>query len=419
VRVTRGAKETPRLVEEYRAVRDATEWLCEPLQTEDYVAQSLPDASPVKWHLAHTTWFFETFILARTPNFRPFHAQYESLFNSYYQSLGPQLPRERRVALSRPTVSDVRRYRGHVDRAMGRLLDRDDLPAATRALVALGLAHEQQHQELIVTDVKHLFATNPLRPVYRPSPKPTLTASSATGTPAWIEGPEGPRDIGQNGSGFAFDHEMPRHTVFLRPFKLADRLVTCAEYRAFMEDGGYRRPTLWLSDGWDAVRREGWLAPLYWEDRDGDWWMMTLTGFMPVDPAAPVCHVSFYEADAFARWSGARLPTEAEWETVAARERIEGNFLEDRAFHPQPRTRGPQLYGDVWEWTNSAFAPYPGYRPARGALGEYNGKFMSGRMVLRGGSCATPRSHMRPAYRNYFPPTTRWQFSGLRLARDA
>ncbi|MBI4420238.1 MAG: ergothioneine biosynthesis protein EgtB [Gemmatimonadetes bacterium] len=413
----------PSLVEQYRSVRAATEWLCDPLATEDYVVQSMPDASPTKWHLAHTTWFFETFVLKPTlRDYRPFHPQFEYLFNSYYNAVGPQFFRPDRGRLTRPTVAEVRRYREQVDAAMLGLLRRlESAPAGgLRDVIMLGLNHEQQHQELILTDLKHLLACNPLHPVYRDGAPLRVGEVPPLG---WFRGPAGVVEIGFADQGFAFDNESPRHQVLLLPFELASRLVTCGEYRAFMEDGGYRRAELWLSDGWNVVRERGWSAPFYWEQREGEWWAMTLSGFRAVRDAEPVCHVSYYEADAYARWAGARLPSEAEWEVIATAVLREGNFLEDSHFHPTPaRSRdvaGPaQLYGDVWEWTQSAYAPYPGYRPVSGALGEYNAKFMCNQLVLRGGSCATPRSHIRPTYRNFFPPDARWQFSGIRLARN-
>jgi ergothioneine biosynthesis protein EgtB len=412
------------LVDAYRTVRAASEWLCEPLAIEDYVVQSMPDASPAKWHLAHTTWFFETFVLKpAAPRYRSPHPEFEFLFNSYYNAIGPQFARPDRGKLTRPTVEDVRRYRAHVDAAMLHLLEqRGDEPGPTADVVLLGLHHEQQHQELILTDVKHLLACNPLHPVYRDAPPPLAIA--APPPLGWFAGPEGVREIGFSGDGFAFDNESPRHPVYVTPFELASRLITCGEYRAFMDDGGYRRPELWLADGWNAVRERGWCAPLYWEARDGEWWTTTLAGFRPVRDAEPVCHVSYYEADAYARWvgEGTRLPTEAEWEIMAQPAALSGNFVEDGHFHPVPLGTGDakspaQLYGDVWEWTQSAYAAYPGYRPVAGALGEYNAKFMSNQLVLRGGSCATPRTHIRPTYRNFFPPDARWQFSGVRLAR--
>ncbi|HUL49315.1 MAG TPA: ergothioneine biosynthesis protein EgtB [Gemmatimonadales bacterium] len=407
--------------ERYRAVRRATEWLVEPLAIEDYVVQSMPDASPAKWHLAHTTWFFETFVLKPTiRGYRPVHPQFELLFNSYYNAVGPQFSRPHRGTLSRPTVEEVRRYRAAVDELLLGVLERGAVDDSLARVVELGLHHEQQHQELLLTDLKHLFASNPLEPVYRDAPAPL--ALNDQPSLAWVRGPTGVREIGFAGEGFAFDNESPRHPVFLNGFELGSRLITCGEYRVFMADDAYRRPELWLSDGWNVVRERGWNAPLYWQERDGEWGMMTLSGFRPVRDAEPVCHVSYYEADAYARWAGARLPTEAEWEVMAEHAGVEGNFVEDGHFHPAPLSGsdgpGPaQLFGDVWEWTQSAYSPYPGYQPVAGALGEYNAKFMSSQIVLRGGSCATPRSHIRPTYRNFFPPDARWQFSGIRLAR--
>ena len=406
----------------YRAVRRATEGLVEPLAIEDYVVQSMPDASPAKWHLAHTTWFFETFVLkAALRGYRTVHPQFEYLFNSDYNAVGPQFSRPHRGKLSRPTVDEVRRYRAAVDELMLGLLERGAaVDESLAAVVELGLHHEQQHQELILTDLKHLFACNPLEPVYRDAPAPLALNDPPPLT--WVRGPTGVREIGFAGGGFAFDNESPRHPVFLNGFDLGSRLITCGEYRVFMADDAYRRPELWLSDGWNVVRERDWNAPMYWQERDAEWGVMTLSGFRPVRDSEPVCHVSYYEADAYARWAGARLPTEAEWEVMAEHAALQGNFVEDGYFHPAPLSvsdaSGPaQLFGDVWEWTQSAYAPYPGYRPAAGALGEYNAKFMSGQIVLRGGSCATPRSHIRPTYRNFFPPDARWQFSGIRLAR--
>ncbi|HEX7896316.1 MAG TPA: ergothioneine biosynthesis protein EgtB [Planctomycetota bacterium] len=383
----------------FETIRDATLRLAAPLSADDCQAQSHPDASPVKWHLAHTTWFFETFVLGRRGGLNG------ALFNSYYASLGEPLPRASRALLTRPSLDDVLRYRREIDREVCRTPDVD------AALVELGLQHEQQHQELILTDLKHLLWMNPARPAYvkRAAEARDVDASPA----AWMEFPGGLVEIGADGSGFAFDHERPRHRRFLEPFALASRPVTCGEYLEFMRDGGYTRPELWLSDGWDAVRREGWTSPLYWEDGR----LFTLAGPRPLDPLEPVCHVSAYEADAYARWAGARLPGEDEWEVAAERARLpRGTFLESGRLHPAP---GPaaRLLGDVWEWTRSAYGPYPGYRAPDGELGEYNGKFMSGRLVLRGGSCATPESHVSATYRNYFPPDTRWQFTGIRLAK--
>ncbi|HEX2572121.1 MAG TPA: ergothioneine biosynthesis protein EgtB [Polyangia bacterium] len=419
------------LAARYQAVRQATEALCEPLTPEDMVIQSMPDASPAKWHLAHTTWFFETLVLAAAvPDHRPFHPRYGYLFNSYYEALGARSPRPRRGLLSRPTVTEVLHYRHEIDRQIQELLaaparsrspreDGQGLPSWQEILI-LGLHHEQQHQELLLTDLKHLFSQNPLQPIYRSAPSAPATAATIPSL-AWHEVPGGVREMGHAGEGFAFDNEGPRHRVYLAPYRLAARLVTTGEYLAFMGDDGYRRPELWLSDGWAAVQTHGWEAPLYWEPRDGSWWQMTLSGPRPVRLEEPVCHVSYYEADAYARWAGARLPTEAEWECAAADQPVAGHFVESGQLHPMPASApgDTQFFGDVWEWTASPYVPYPGFRPLSGALGEYNGKFMCNQMVLRGGSCVSPASHLRATYRNFFPPNARWQFSGLRLARDA
>ncbi len=405
------------LASRYRAVRAATERLREGLSAEDCVVQSMPDASPTKWHLAHTSWFFETFVLERRSKHAPFHPEYRVLFNSYYQTVGAQHPRPDRGMLTRPSLEEVLAYREHVDRAMLEVFA-SEVPAEVAAIVDLGLHHEQQHQELILTDLKYLLARNPLRPAYRGRAEATASDVPELG---WRAEAEGLRWIGHDGRGFAFDNEGPRHRVFLTKFELASRPATNGEFLRFVEDGGYDRPELWLSDGWNAVEGKGWSAPLYWERHDGRWSIFTLSGLRALDLSEPVCHVSFYEADAYARWAAARLPTEAEWEAAAADAPIEGTFLESERFHPAPASAdGPvlQLFGDVWQWTASAYAPYPGYRPLPGALGEYNGKFMANQLVLRGGSCATPRSHVRPSYRNFFPPDARWQFSGIRLARD-
>jgi ergothioneine biosynthesis protein EgtB len=412
----------PALPGRYREVRRRTEGLCAGLEVDDFGVQSMPDVSPTKWHLAHTSWFFETFVLAAAvPGYRPFHPRFGYLFNSYYNAVGDRQPRDRRGHLSRPTVREVFAYRAHVDEHVAALLEgtADGRLGPIAPVIDLGLHHEQQHQELLLTDIKHVFASNPLRPVYRDRPP---SAGAPAGPMRWTAFPAGVRRIGHAGPGFAYDNETPRHRAFVEGFQLGSRLVTAGEYLAFMADGGYRRPDLWLSDGWNASRREGWSAPLYWEDEGGGWRHMTLAGMRPVDGAEPVCHVSYYEADAFARWAGARLPTEAEWETAAAGAPAAGRFLEDGHHHPRPAGAdggGPaQLFGDAWEWTASPYVAYPGYRPTGGALGEYNAKFMCNQLVLRGGSCATPRSHIRPSYRNFFPPEARWQFSGIRLARD-
>jgi ergothioneine biosynthesis protein EgtB len=407
------------LAERYRAVREATIALAAPLAAEDQVVQSMPDASPTKWHLAHTTWFFETMVLGRfDPSHRPVDERYAFLFNSYYESLGERQPRPRRGLITRPTLDEVRAYRRAVDESMDRFLRSDQAPEAL-GRIELGLHHEQQHQELILTDIHHALWCNPLRPAYAEAPADG--PRTGPGSPGWIGFDEGVVEIGHDGRGFAFDNEAPRHRAFVEAYALADRPVSCGEYAGFIADGGYRRPGLWLSDGWAAVRAEGWEAPAYWERRDDTWWVFTLAGMRPVDPAAPVSHVSHFEADAYARWAEARLPTEVEWEHAARTAPVAGHFVESRRFRPAaaPAADGAlrQMLGDVWEWTASAYLPYPRFVPLAGELGEYNGKFMSGQMVLRGGSCLTPESHIRRTYRNFFPPAARWQMSGLRLAR--
>ena len=411
------------LADRFASVRATTRGLAAPLSDEDCAIQSMPDASPVKWHLAHTTWFFETFILARhDPHRKPFHPAFRVLFNSYYNSVGEKHPRPHRGLLSRPSLSDVLEYRDQIDAEMLPLLDGKELAEELRALAELGINHEQQHQELLLTDLKHLLSCNPLRPAYQKTWP--LTSVSAR-EKRWIRMTGGVREIGHGGEGFSFDNETPRHKVWLDDFDIASHPVTHGDFVRFIEDGGYRRPELWLSVGWEAVVARGWEAPGYWEKIRGAWHTFTLRGMAPVESNTPVCHVSFYEAEAFARWSGARLPTEAEWETAAAGAPREGNFLESGALHPlalreaTPDNTLAQAFGDVWEWTRSDYSPYPGFRPATGAVGEYNGKFMCNQYVLRGGSCATPSSHIRPTYRNFFPADARWQFSGLRLARDA
>ncbi|HEX7054957.1 MAG TPA: ergothioneine biosynthesis protein EgtB [Burkholderiales bacterium] len=407
----------------YLAVRTASLSLAEPLSAEDCAIQSMPDASPVKWHLGHTSWFFETFVAKpHLPRYRLFNAAYGYLFNSYYESVGERHPRPERGMLSRPGLDEVLAYRRHVDQALLDGLAEERLPAPARALVTLGLHHEQQHQELILTDLKHLLSRNPLAPAYQKSwPLTPIRARE----PRWIGFAGGLREIGHAGPGFSFDNETPRHRVWMQPFEIASHPVTHGDFMRFIEDGGYRRPQLWLSAGWEAARSHGWQAPQYWVKRDGEWRTFTLHGEVPVDAHTPICHVSFYEAEAFARWAGARLPSEAEWESAVAGDTPAGNFVESGALHPlaareaPPEGRLSQAFGDVWEWTRSDYGPYPGYQAPPGAVGEYNGKFMSGQYVLRGGSCATPQSHIRATYRNFFPPHARWQFSGLRLARDA
>jgi ergothioneine biosynthesis protein EgtB len=413
------------LADRYHEVRRFTMALCEPLELEDYVAQSMTEASPTKWHIAHTTWFFETFVLERyDESYRPFHPQYSFLFNSYYNAVGERVARPIRGLMTRPTVADVRRYREHVDEAILALLERAKGPAFQRArsLIEIGLQHEQQHQELILIDLKHLLSLNSMRPVYRPS----LERSGPTeaGPMHWIGFDEGIYRIGHEGDEFAWDNESPRHRVFLNRFQIGDRLVTNREYLAFMADGGYERPELWLDEGWATVQANGWKAPRYWERDGDDWKHFTLSGMRSLDPEEPVCHVSFYEAHAFAWWTGARLPTESEWEIAAAERPIEGNFVEQQRCHPAICAQDEsgavrQAFGDAWEWTQSAYRPYPGYRAAEGALGEYNGKFMCNQFVLRGGSCVTPQSHVRSTYRNFFHAPARWVVTGIRLARDA
>jgi ergothioneine biosynthesis protein EgtB len=391
--------------------------LCATLTAEDLMVQSMPDASPGKWHLAHTTWFFEQFVLGRDPAYRSPHPTWDYLLNSYYESVGPMHARPQRGVLSRPSLDEVRDYRARIDEAVGELMMQGiDEELATR--IELGLHHEQQHQELLLTDIKHAFSCNALHPVYRDrSPAETGHASLPM---RFVPGREGAVDIGHgDNERFAYDNETPRHRTWLSAHALASRLVTNSEYLAFVRDGGYRDAGLWLSDGWATVQREGWQRPLYWqEDLASEF---TLSGMRPLDPQAPVCHISYFEADAFARWAGARLPTEAEWEDAAAFLQATGNFQESQHFHPIAASHGDgllQMYGDVWEWTASPYVSYPGFRPLPGALGEYNGKFMNGQWVLRGGSCATPHDHIRASYRNFFPPHARWQFSGIRLGQD-
>ncbi len=420
----------------YREVRAFTEALCEPLAVEDFVVQSMEDVSPTKWHIGHTSWFFETFVLAEAdPGYREHEPTYQYLFNSYYVAAGQRHCRPKRGLLSRPTVAEVYAYRRHVDERMLAFIAGASEPALERwaPVIEIGIHHEQQHQELMLTDIKHNFGINPLLPAYR-SPGGAGDPAAAGGLPAsgrgpqqleWIDFDEGVFPIGHSGDGFAYDNELPRHRVFLEPFQLASRLTTNGEWMEFIDDGGYERPEHWLSEGWDVVQREAWDSPLYWERRGEAWLHFTLGGLRPIDPREPVTHVSYYEADAFARWAGVRLPSEFEWEVAAASVPVEGNFVEDGRFHPGPlgseAERGTlhQMFGDVWEWTQSHYSPYPGYRPAEGAIGEYNGKFMANQFVLRGGSVATSNTHIRATYRNFFHPDAAWQFSGLRLARRA
>lgn len=410
------------LVDELFAVRRRTGALAEPLGAEDQAIQANEDASPTKWHLAHTTWFFETFVLQPfLPGYRLFDERFNFCFNSYYEAQGARQPRALRGMMSRPTAQETRTYRAHVDEALERIVAAgagDDAELAAR--IELGVNHEEQHQELILTDILSLFALNPLRPAYREGPRPSARRPLEPLRFLAFEG--GVRSVGHAGETFAFDNESPRHEVLLRPFRLADRLVANGEWLEFMREGGYRTPSLWLADGWARVTREGWRAPLYFEERDGEWAQMTLWGLQSLDPAAPVCHLSYYEADAFARWAGKRLPTEFEWEVAARDVPIGGNMLEQGALRPLAAPAAPglrQMFGDAWEWTQSAYSPYPGYRPPAGALGEYNGKFMCSQQVLRGSSCATPARHARKTYRNFFYPHQRWQFGGARLADEA
>lgn len=408
--------------EQWRArlarVRAQSLALAAPLSAEDQTVQSMPDVSPTKWHLAHTTWFFETFILKNfETEYAPFDATFHYLFNSYYEAEGPRHPRPRRGMITRPSLDAVREYRRDVDARMDVLAAAADEDAwrEIAPLVELGLNHEEQHQELILMDIKHVLSENPFSPNYGAFPPAMMREAPAQG---WAEFEGGLVEIGHHGRGFAFDNEGPRHKVWLEPFRLATRLVTNAEYLTFMRDGAYARPELWLSDGWATVRSEGWQAPLYWRRADADWKIFTLAGLTPLNPAAPVCHVSYYEADAFARWAGKRLPTEAEWELAAGNAAPAGHFADSGYFHPQPAAEEglTQMFGDVWEWTQSPYTAYPGFKPAAGAVGEYNGKFMCNQFVLRGGSAATPSGHIRAAYRNFFPPASRWAFSGMRLA---
>ena len=406
-----GVSSASPLAQRLFATRRLTLALAAPLSDADAAIQPFPDASPAKWHLAHTTWFFETFVLRdHVSGYRPFDERFAYLFNSYYEGEGPRHARPRRGMLSRPSLDEVRAYRAHVDAELERALP--TLPPVALELIELGINHEQQHQELFLTDILATFAENPLEPAYAALP---ASACFATEPLSWHKGREGIVEIGAGDGGFAFDSERPRHRVLLSSHELAGRKVTNGEWRDFMADGGYRTPTLWLSDGWVWVQEQAIEAPLYWRDEGSEF---TLGGRREIDWAAPVAHVSLYEADAFARWAGARLPTEAEWEDFAASaDPNVGNQLDD-AGAVVPRPRGG-IFGDVWEWTQSAFSPYPGFAPAEGAVGEYNGKFMSGQLVLKGASCATPRGHSRASYRNFFPPDARWQFTGLRLARDA
>jgi len=431
-----GLRELPALAERFTAVRERTLELCAPLSAEDHVVQPMTDASPAKWHLAHTTWFFEAFVLGG----EPFDPAFEFLFNSYYEAVGPRVPRARRGMITRPSLDRVCAYRAAIDRRVARALADDSVDDDARSRLELGLHHEQQHQELILTDLKYLLGTQPLSPAYCELRRELGRGAHAAPEPlAWHTIDGGIVEIGAPGAGFAFDNERPRHRVLISPYRLATRPIANAEVLAFIADGGYRDHRLWLSDGWQLAQTERWEAPLYWTRRDGDHALYDLTGVRAVDPGETACHLSLYEADAIARWLGARLPTEAEWEHAAAQsspdssegndDNFAGNFADAGRLHPERAVARPapsssatplaQLYGDVWEWTASSYSPYPGFRPLAGALGEYNGKFMSGQNVLRGGSCLTPAGHVRLSYRNFFPPSARWQMSGVRLAMDA
>ncbi len=441
--MTAGATAAAGVAERFRRVRRRTMSLCEPLTPEDMMVQSCAEASPAKWHLAHTAWFFESFVLREfVPGYQPFNPDFAWLFNSYYQTFASFPEKRLRSSFSRPPLEEILRFRAHVDAAMERLLEGDpELEALKR--IEMGANHEEQHQELLLTDVLHAFFTNPLRPVYEEEKGQGNKEQESPGPVRFLRFEGGMREAGHAGDGFRFDNELPRHRVWLEPYGMAERLVTCGEYAEFMEDGGYRRPELWLSDGWNAVQSQGWHAPLYWTSESGEWTVFTLRGMQPWGRMrnAPVSQVSYYEADAYARWAGYRLPTEFEWEEAAEGILIAGNLLdsgwmmpmqasESTEGEPQRPAKGTallkespvefrrpwQLFGDCWQWTASAYVGYPGFRPLAGSLGEYNGKFMSGQMVLRGGSCATPAAHIRSSYRNFFAPETRWQFSGIRMA---
>jgi ergothioneine biosynthesis protein EgtB len=416
------------MLDRFATIRGDSQALAINLTPEDQAIQSMPDVSPTKWHLAHTTWFFETFILTRlVSDYRIFDPAFVYLFNSYYEAVGPRHPRPERGLLSRPTVDIIGAYRDHVSAAIFRFIERAGKPAWDEAapLLELGLHHEEQHQELILMDIKHVFSINPLLPSYQ-APQPQIAAPAVPLD--WVEIAGGLVEIGHHGLGFAFDNETPRHKVWLEPFRLATRPVTCGEFLEFIEAGGYQRSEFWLSDGWAMAQAQGWGAPLYWLGGGDGWSLFTLSGLRRLNPAEPVCHVSFFEADAFAKWAGKRLPTEAEWEIAAEGLPVSGNFADRRQFHPcggnamVEATGRPalcQMFGDIWEWTASPYISYPRFRAAAGAIGEYNGKFMCNQMVLRGGAAVTPAGHMRASYRNFFPPSARWAFAGLRLAEDS
>ena len=407
---------TDELLQRFKAVRQFSQLICEPLEIEDFVVQSMPDVSPTRWHLAHTTWFFETFVLATaSADYQYCCPEFNYLFNSYYNTVGKQFPRSQRGLLTRPTVREVFDYRREVDERL--LAAFDSLDESQRHVIELGIQHEQQHQELMLTDIKHVLSCNPLYPAYHQRPP---TTSAAPGELRFADHDGGVLEIGHTGEGFSYDNEHPRHEALVHPFQFSNRLITNGEFLEFVEDGGYRRPELWLSMGWSTVEAERWTTPLYWVREENQWQHFTLAGLQPLVAEEPVCHVSYFEADAFARWRGSRLPTEFEWEAAVHDSPSGGNFADSMVLHPQPATEGdPQHFGDVWEWTASQYVAYPGYRPPAGAIGEYNGKFMCNQFVLRGGSCATSQSHIRTTYRNFFPPEARWQFSGIRLAKDS
>lgn len=412
------------LSEKYNRVRNQTEMLCNPLEPEDYVVQTMDNVSPTKWHLAHTSWFFETFILdTYIDHYVPKHPRYAYLFNSYYVQAGERHCRAKRGYISRPTVSEVYEYRDYVNQKMSTLFNNRNVSndSRFRRLVEIGLNHEQQHQELMLTDIKHVFSMNPLYPAYQLSERP---ANKDIPPMQWVPFEEGIYEIGYAGEGFHYDNESPRHKQYLQPYLMANRLVTNEEFLEFIDDGGYDRPELWLSDGWAERDRQSWKYPYYWEKRDGEYWMITLQGPRKIELSEPVCHISHYEADAYARWNGKRLPTEAEWEIASLSVPVEGHFSDSGYYHPISLEKKDtsvslmQMFGNTWEWTQSAYLPYPGYKTPEGALGEYNGKFMANQIILRGGSCATPQDHIRPTYRNFFHPDSRWQFTGIRLADD-
>lgn len=423
---TKKAHSRQEIIDSYKAVREFSHTLAEPLEIEDYVVQSMPDVSPTKWHLAHTSWFFETFVLSKVlPDYKSPNQQYAYLFNSYYVQAGERHFRPKRGLISRPTVEQTYNYRNHVDESMLNFMENanDKEWEDIESVVEIGIHHEQQHQELIVTDIKHVLSENPLHPIYR---KANTNGKNplATNELKWTSFNEGVYEIGNTGQGFGYDNEYPEHKAYLNEYKLGSRLITNSEYMEFIDDGGYKTPEIWLSEGWATVETNNWKAPLYWKEQNGSWMQFTLSGLREIEPSEPVTHVSYFEADAFARWAGGRLPTESEWEVAASDIEIDGNFVDNLNFHPvgldQNSNGGnlKQMFGDVWEWTQSSYSAYPGYKTLPGALGEYNGKFMCNQMVLRGGSCATSKSHIRKTYRNFFPTNSRWQFMGIRLAKD-